>query len=184
MNLPETIQKSLGYPKIHKVDPNTQDVAEEYKSFGNGALAQAAIPSILCGIYKQMETEEGMSLLLESDSSNWLSAIFGEKKDDLVKRVAEYAAMATGLARVEMEHIADSAVGVIRSALTPTVIPAEVYAFVAKHTNETLLYLPAAVQLGALFHHDNIDDRTNKMEGPVSNFLHKIERHFNSNVNK
>ena len=38
-----------------------------------------------------------------------------------------------------------------------------------------LLYLPAAMQMGDLLNDDTLDDRTNKMEGPISNFVHTIE---------
>ena len=38
-----------------------------------------------------------------------------------------------------------------------------------------LVYLPAALQLGDLLNDNAMDDRTNKMEGPVSNFMHNIE---------
>ncbi|MEO7924436.1 MAG: hypothetical protein ABIR30_12220 [Chitinophagaceae bacterium] len=38
-----------------------------------------------------------------------------------------------------------------------------------------LVYLPAALNLGDLLKDESLDDRTNKMEGPVSNFMHKIE---------
>jgi hypothetical protein len=184
MNLPETVQKSLGFPKLHKVDPNTQDIPEHEKTFGNSALAQAAIPSILCGIFRHLETPEGISLILETDASNWLLTIFCERTNDLIQKIADYAGISTVAAKTEMEHIADTAITITRDSLPATVSPDQVYAFVAKHTNETLLYLPASIQLGTLLKHNNLDDQTNKMEGPVSNFLHKIERHFNSNMNK
>jgi hypothetical protein len=41
--------------------------------------------------------------------------------------------------------------------------------------HQVLVYLPAPLQLGDLIHDESLDDRTNKMEGPVSNFMHKIE---------
>jgi hypothetical protein len=37
------------------------------------------------------------------------------------------------------------------------------------------VHLPAAMQLGYLLNDNAMDDRTNKMEGPVSSFMHTIE---------
>ena len=41
--------------------------------------------------------------------------------------------------------------------------------------NNILPYLPAALQTGKLLNENTLDDRTNKMKGPVSNFVHSIE---------
>jgi hypothetical protein len=37
------------------------------------------------------------------------------------------------------------------------------------------------MQLGRLLEDDSLDDRTNKMEGPISNFMHSIENKFSGN---
>ena len=38
-----------------------------------------------------------------------------------------------------------------------------------------LVYLPAALSMGDVLDDETLDDKTNKMEGPVSSFMHKIE---------
>jgi hypothetical protein len=40
------------------------------------------------------------------------------------------------------------------------------------------LYLPAALQIGQLLANDDLDDRTHKMEGPISNLMHSFEKRF------
>ena len=47
--------------------------------------------------------------------------------------------------------------------------------FMGNHRHNILVYLPAALQAGYLLDDNAIDDRTNKMEGPVSSFMHSIE---------
>jgi len=42
-----------------------------------------------------------------------------------------------------------------------------------RHT--ILSHLPAVLKIGDTLNEETFDDRTNKMEGPVSSFLHKIE---------
>ena len=44
-----------------------------------------------------------------------------------------------------------------------------------------LVHLPAAMQMGDVLNEESLDDRTNKMEGPISNFMHAIENKFSTN---
>ena len=72
-NLVESIQKNLGYAKLYKVDPNTQDIDEKEKSFGNNSLAQAGIPAVLCGLFNYILRPEGDSLTLLPENAKWLT---------------------------------------------------------------------------------------------------------------
>jgi hypothetical protein len=47
-----------------------------------------------------------------------------------------------------------------------------------------LVYLPAALNIGDVLNDEGLDDKTNKMEGPVSNFMHKIENTLSGGGNK
>ena len=47
--------------------------------------------------------------------------------------------------------------------------------FMSSQRHNILVHLPAALQLGDFLHDNAMDDRTNKMEGPVSNVMHTIE---------
>ena len=180
-NLVETIQKNLGYNEIHKVDPNTQDINSDHKTFGAHSLAQAAVPAILCGLYNHLENAESAATILEADSTNWLATIFGDKKDEVVEKIADYSGTTSTAVVPEAEHIANEAVRVVRDNISDKKNQNEVAAFVARNRNETLFYLPASMQIGSLLNNNNLDDRTNKMEGPVSSFMHKLEKQFNSN---
>jgi hypothetical protein len=82
-----------------------------------------------------------------------------------------------------MQHIASESVRVVREHISDLHNENEIAAFVAHHKQEVLLYLPASLQLGVLLGNNNLDDRTNKMEGPVSSLMHRIERQFNSSEN-
>jgi hypothetical protein len=52
--------------------------------------------------------------------------------------------------------------------------------FVSINKPIALLYLPPSLQLGDLLENNNLDDRTGKMEGPISNLMHRVERSFNT----
>lgn len=187
-NLVNLIRKNLGYGELKKVDPNTQDVTENEKTFGSSSLAQAAIPAVLLGIYNHLQTREGTRVILEEKDDNtikWLNVIFGPRENELVSRIAAYAGTSEHDAKHETGHIASEAVRVIREQI-PDKDKTDfnvVTDFVAKNKIDTLRYLPASLKLGSLLDNENIDDRTNKMEGPVSNLMHSIEKQFNSPKN-
>jgi hypothetical protein len=180
-NLIETIRKNLGFNELNKIDPNTQDVQEHQKVHGTDSLAQAAIPAILVGVYNNLQNLETASVILDGDSVNWLSTIFGNKKDQIIDKIATYGQSTPTAAKQEAEHIANEAVRVVRQNIPDHKNFTAVQTFVKENRNDTLKFLPASLQLGDLLNNNNIDDRTNKMEGPVSNFMHKLEKAFNSN---
>lgn len=180
-NLIELIRKNLGYNEIHKIDPNTQDVRADQKVHGTDSLTQAAIPTVLVGLYNNLQTEESASQMLEGDSASWLTTIFGNKTDSVIDKIAAYAKTAPASVKQESEHIANEAVRIVRQQISDHQNFTAIQAFVKENRTDTLKYLPAALQIGDLVNNNNIDDRTNKMEGPVSNFMHKLEKTFNSN---
>jgi hypothetical protein len=55
---------------------------------------------------------------------------------------------------------------------------------VESQRNLFLPYLSDALQVGLLLGDGPIDDRTNKMEGPISSLMHSIESGFNGNESK
>jgi hypothetical protein len=46
--------------------------------------------------------------------------------------------------------------------------------------NNILPFLPAELQMGELLHDNTLDDRTNKMEGPVSSIMRAIGGGFSN----
>ena len=179
-NIAETIQSNLGYSSLSKIDPNTQDVEEKEKSFGTGSLAQAAIPAVLTGLFNYILQPETDNLLLLQDNGKWLPIIFGNKETTITERIASYAGTSATSAKGEMEHIADEAVRLIKSNMSEKYNMDQLKAFSAEHKNDGLPYLPAALQTGQLLGNNNLDDRTHKMEGPISSLMHSFEKQFGS----
>jgi hypothetical protein len=177
INLIETIQKNLGYTGLYKIDPNTQDIKEEEKSFGTNSLAQAAIPAVLCGLFNYI-LQPGMDNTTLEENSKWLPVLFGNKADEIVDRIAAYAGVSALNTRGEMEHIATEAARLIKGSIEANGGSTTIKDFSIAHKDEALLYLPAALQLGELLGNNSLDDRTHKMEGPISSLMHKFEKQF------
>jgi len=147
---------------------------------GSTALAQAGIPAILIGFYSRLEMNPDISLLDADQKGNILENIFGKSTDAVLSRIDDYSKLRDKLSGQELEHIAREAARVLREKIGADASPSAIRNFVARNKPDALLYLPPALDLGTLLKNNNLDDRTGKMEGPVSSFMHKLEKTFNT----
>jgi hypothetical protein len=173
-NLVETIQKNLGLPALQKVDPNSQEIKEKTLHSSQEKLAQAAIPAVLAALYKFTRTDEGCTAII-SDSGDWLGTVFEGKEKSAVDKVARYADVTGEEAESLMENIADESVNTIKKSTGPKLSVDGIRTFMNDQRHHILVYLPASMKMGDVLNDEALDDRTNKMEGPVSGFMHKIE---------
>ena len=179
MNIIETVQSNLGFEALKKIDPNTQETTGDDTAMGNSAIAQAGIPAILLGIYNQLEENPNLSLL-DSEQGNLLEKIFGKSAELVVEQIDNYSKIKDKHSTQQLEHIAAESLRVIRKKLEDKTDENAIRNFVSKNKPDTLLYLPPSLDLGTILHNNNLDDRTGKMEGPVSSFMRKIEKAFNT----
>ena len=83
-----------------------------------------------------------------------------------------------------MEQVAHHAIGVIKENISGEKSDNAVRQFLIDQRNNILVYLPAELQIGNVLNDNTIDDRTNKMEGPVSGYMHWLEKFFPSTDRK
>jgi hypothetical protein len=178
MNIIETIQKNLGFDTLKKIDPNTQETVGADTAVGNSAVAQAGIPAILLGIYNKLEENPDLNLLAEK--GNLLENIFGKSTEEVVNKIENYSKMRDKHIAQQLEHIASESLRVVKEGIGNSTDENHIRKFVAKNKPDTLLYLPPSLELGSILRNNNLDDRTGKMEGPVSTFMHKVEKTFNT----
>jgi hypothetical protein len=173
-NLVETIQKNLQYPVLHKIDPNTQDIKHKEEEQELGQLAQAAIPAVLTGLYKLSRNDEGcLKIINVAETGDSLAVLFKGNETQVVEKVARYSGLSANQAESHLENIADEAIRLVR--LVSGDSPEKLKHYMNDQRHSILVYLPASLNLGDTLHDELLDDKTNKMEGPVSNFVHKIE---------
>jgi hypothetical protein len=176
VNMIETLQQRLGHSPLQKVNPNTQEVD---KVAGVNMLAQAIIPAVTAGLYKVTRSPQGAQMVLRGNfSTGWAEALFGENADMLVNNVATYAAVDHKKVLLEIERTGEAAVKIIQENITTEPRDQAVMSFMKEQRNTILHYLPAALQIGLLLDDTTIDDKTNKMDGPISGLMHKIEKAF------
>jgi len=173
-DLVNAIQKNLGYPPLDKVDPNSQEIKGAKKMSSAQKLPQAAIPTVLAAMIKYCDGRDGINVLTLNENKNWLDTFYGEKKNDAVKKVADYAGVSSDEAQRNMEDISTEAIRLVRDSLK-SADAEKLRSYMNSQRHTILSHLPAVLKIGDTLNEDTFDDRTNKMEGPVSSFLHKIE---------
>jgi hypothetical protein len=180
MHIVQIIQKNLGFSSLEKIDPNTQEVSGTEHLLGKNALAQAAIPSILLGIFNHLEQNPNLDSLPDAPSSDLLEWIFGKSTTKVTGQIESYSKVRDQHISQELEHIAAESVRVVKESLGVNPSENTIRRFVSENKREVLLYLPPSLDLGSILKNNNLDDRTGKMEGPVSSFMHRLENTFNT----
>lgn len=174
-NIVDAIQQKLGYPQLSKVDPNNNEPIGESQKTVEEKLAQSAIPVVLAGFFRFSRTEEGCQQIIDGQkSTNWLSKIFGDSEKEAVDKVSRYAGVSWDEAHIDMEQASREAFQLLNNAAGEKHSSKKLRTFIKNQRHNILVYLPAELQLGYLLHDNDMDDRTNKMEGPVSGFMHRM----------
>src|SRR5205085_3526735 len=129
--------------------------------------------------------EEGNEELIKGElHDKLLKTIFGKNTQAVIDKVAAHTGNTTDYTADRMEIIAWEALHEIRNAITNESKGTKVKTFLADQRHNILVYLPASLHIGEVLRDDTIDDRTHKMEGPMSNHMHWLEKFFPSTDRK
>jgi hypothetical protein len=173
-NIIEAVQEKLGYAPLQKIDPNVQDTSNSQSS--SQRLAQAAIPAVLTAIYRMTRTEDGTKALLQNQNgSDALTLIYQGKEAEAAENISRYSGIAQNEVLHQMKNIAEESMAILKDATGKDISAEKLKNYMNTQRHNILVYLPATLDMGDMLHDETLDDRTNKMEGPVSNFMHKIE---------
>jgi len=93
---------------------------------------------------------------------------------EMIQVVADYAGISAEESGNRMNAIAAESVRLIKLDIGEKGTILDLKNLMADQRNFILPYLPAAMQLGAMLDDSTLDDRTNKMQGPVSGLMHAI----------
>ncbi len=177
INILEEIIKNLGLPALKKVDPNTQTVLIKEDQLKEHRLMQGIAPAAVAGLYDCVRSEEGLNFLTGNKSSlDWLQLFFTKNAPEVKERLALYSDNSKDAVQTHFNAVAAEAVKILRNAASEIDRRFSIRNIVGNQRDFFLLYLPAELKIGSLLEDTTLDDRTNKMEGPVSSLMHKIEK--------
>ena len=176
INIIEQLTQNLGLPALKKVDPNTQQVELKITKENEHKLVQAIVPTVVAGLYDCVRSEEGLDFLAGSGTTmDWLVLLFAKNATEVKNRLVNYSDNTPEAVQTHFNMVAAEAVKIIRAAAKETDRRISIRNIATGQRDIFLPYLPAALNIGSMLEDNTMDDRTNKMKGPVSSFMHKIE---------
>ena len=185
INLLKTVQQNLNYPELQKMDPNIQEILVDDKTTIENRFSQAAIPAVLISLCKYSQSDHGATDLLEiKNNSDWGDKIWGYNKDKAMDAIATYSQLSFEFLAFDLNGIANEAIKVAKQNLPANAKIEDLKAFFENQRSSILLYLPAELNIGELLHSDTLDDKTNKMEGPISSLIQNIGSVFDNPTTK
>lgn len=178
-NLIESVQRHLAFARLEKESPNQQKSKSSCKEHHPEKLDQACISTVLAGIYQfTREETEAAKLLMPKMNQTWLEVIFHRYPVKLENSIAAYTQCAAGVIRQHLFAVAQRAVLEIKSAIGDQATGREVKSYMTSQRLAILTRLPAELEVGSLLHNTTLDDATNKMHGPFSDFMHWVETYM------
>ncbi|MGC4101955.1 hypothetical protein [Ferruginibacter sp.] len=176
INLLEKIQQNLGYPPLHKVDPNMHhDIPDK--------AAQCTLTGVLTGFYRYVQTDEGAEQVLRGyNSTNWADEIFEDHSNEVVNTIADCSGNSPHDTKENINAVAREVVRATKEVLPANATIKDVKSFFTSQRNTILTYLPPSLHMGDWLHDTALDDMTNKMEGPISNLIKNIGSAFSKPV--
>jgi len=179
VNLLEELKKRLDLPDIKKVDPNSQQVEVKTEKEKEFRLTQAIVPAAVAGVYDCARSEKGLAFLAGNDTPpDWLTLFFGNNADGVLKNLENYTGNSAESIRTHFNSVSAEAVKILREHAAGEDRQASIRNIAGMQRKLFLPYLPAELHIGALLEDETMDDRMNKMEGPVSGFMHRVENIF------
>lgn len=178
-NIIKIIQEKLGYPSFDKIDPNSQQNKQDLvASPTTDHFNQAAVIATLVGLYKTGTTEDGSKALTQPLPADVLQLLFTDKEEVVIDKVSRYGNQSPASTKSTMATVASTAIDTVKQEAGPDITPEKIRNYLAGQRHNILVYLPPDLNMGEYVDDSSIEDRTNKMEGPVSNLMHAIEGVF------
>lgn len=170
-NLIVNMQEAMG-TNIEKIDINDPNLHTTVHPEISDALAQAAIPSVLIGTLIHLSKQEEPEVYTAQ-----LDNIFAGKSQEVIDAIAKYAQTTPTEAG---DYVARTVDALNRIAAEKHHGDGKkLMSALENQQNDILRYLPSVLGLGPKLDLDIIDDRTNKMEGPLSSLANFF---FNENI--
>ncbi len=180
-NIIVEVQEKMDIPALVKIDPNTQEVPVEYEQGQTEKFHQAILTAVMAGIFEAGKVEEKIEHISNAPLDlNWASEIFGENKTRVLENISRYTSYPVAEIEITLNKIAMLAIDLIRTHAQPNERLTDIKNLIAGQRDYFLPYLPAALQMGKLTNDNTLDDNTNKMEGPISSLMNKIQSSFGS----
>lgn len=177
MNLSQDLQAFLNYPVLQKIDSSTE-LPENEDLYD--AVSQSVLIIFLTGMYKATRTKlNAEEIQKQQNSKDLLDKIF-ENKAAVLTVIADFTKRKENFINSQLETVANGYLKLINQSNYAVELKKEnsLEDLLTSERHKILLCLSPKLYAGKLFNDESLDYNTNKMEGPLSFLLNKIEDVF------
>ena len=179
MNLPEQLQEYLHYPKLQLIDVNT-GLPEHEEVFD--APGQAVLIAFLTGLYAGTRSKEAAAAIaVLKDADQLLKSIF-ENENEILNTISAFTKQPVDISKNKLTEVSKGFIAYLQQHIPAEELNKEGYlqGLMTTQRHEILRYLPTGLRLGDSLKDETLEDKSNKMEGPISSLMHKIESSFST----
>ena len=174
MTIVKQIQDKLHYSPFQAIDPSTGTPLEE-ENFN--PLEQATTVTFLAALYRSSRLKENAVVLAaQSQAGELLNTVFTDKFD-AYQAIADYTQQSLEVIKSKLQEVANAFISIVREQPEDNRAEYLQNAFTSER-DSILTLIPSQLKIEQLLNDDTINDNTNKMQGPVSTLMHKIENAF------
>lgn len=164
-HLVEQLRQLLGVQELQRIDSENRDVAHETELRGQ-RLAQAAIPAVLAGLEIVARSNDDANMIGFSHlPGNSLQAIFNNKTDGIVKKIAEYASTGIPETLAFMVKAAEQAFELLRQETGGDTL--QVQALLQEQQEDIHSFLPLVIEIERIMRKESLGDRTHLLESQL-----------------
>jgi hypothetical protein len=195
-NIVTAVQERMGFAPFSKIDPNDANNTAVLAD-SEGYYEQSATLAVLAGLYRYGSNPEGAVALTIPDHNTLLTTILHGRETRVARIISNFGphsyeetiSFMGKIAVTAVETLHEQAMGNNAGGSVPGSNTANTAAnnetstiqdILVSQRHNILTYLPPEIQLGKTLQDNSMDDRTNKMEGPVSDLMHFFENVFAS----
>lgn len=177
MNLSQDLQEFLNYPVLQKMDATTGNPENE-KLYD--IVSQSVLIIFLTGLYEATRTKEGADAIQNQPGVNGLLDKLFKNKAAVLAAIATFTKRPENYINTKLEEVAHGYFQVINQSNYATTLKKEnsLADLMTSERHKILACLPPELKAGKLFGDEAIDDNINKMEGPLSSLMNKINDAF------
>lgn len=177
INLVKKLEEQMQQHHLKSVDPNTQAIGDENKQSAYDLYARAVMASALVGLYQFSRDESNIKeILAAKDLSGYPNRIFDNNFALLEEKIKDYSNYKVGDTKENFTEAISCLVGIVRGEVGNDARAAK--DLLSDQRSNILSYLPGGLETGEMLADNTLDDRTNKMHGPFSDFTHWMEQIF------
>lgn len=170
--------------KMPEVDPVSHETKNQSDAMA-GRLAQGAMAAGLVILYKYSRSMDGAEYLLSTRPADIEpTVLLNNRQKDLYTQLAQYAGSSELQASTMLAVVIREAMFFVHQEMNHNRTADAIQTYFGNQRQAILSHLPPELGLGEIMRDDTLDDRTNKMEGPISSLAHAIENVFSSSGTK